>query len=373
MRWCANPNDTDEYDMDRCNGTSRWEALMSALNSRANELTTKFNVGMGTFPGNYYEEESCILFICWDDLYYDDYGECVDMQPDTVRSNFNVCDSEYVPYGGTPLPESLALMRSAAYYNFANDTHSTARPKVIVVITDAQDEDFDLEEAKTNTQALVSDGLKVYYMGFSGVKESNMQQLATAGGTNVWYPITDILSIENALDSISSSIVSCVAPVELAEGTDPTRMNVSINNNGTLIPVEKGAENGWSFNSTEKTVTLNGTSCETLKSYAQNASDSTAVGISIKIACEVTCQQTNNGVEICDYLDNDCNGIIDDGINCGTGLYEICNDNIDNDGDGDVDEGCPEPGTCIPEPEVCGDNIDNNCNGLVDEGCSHGY
>ncbi len=41
---------------------------------------------------------------------------------------------------------------------------------------------------------------------------------------------------------------------------------------------------------------------------------------------------------------------------------EICNDGIDNDCDGSIDEADPEAG------DLCGDNIDNDCDGNVDEG-----
>ncbi len=359
MCWCANPDDEESgcgasYC---CSKTNRWEVLMEGLNSKATEFSSKFNIGMGTFPGNGGDSN---------------FAECIDLQPDTSYGNFNACNVE--PNGLTPLPESLTLMKNNKYYEFAGDTHSAERPKAVVVITDADTNtdgsgDFNIFTAITNTQNLVADGVKVYYMGTEGVNETNMQNLANASGTGgVWYKISNTETIIAALNSISSSIVSCVASVELAEGTDPTRISVSINNNGTLEPVEKDSVNGWSLNMADKTVTLNGTSCTKLTNYAQV--DSATVGISIKVACEVTCEPTNGGVEICDYIDNDCNGKIDDGINCGTGLYEICGDGIDNDGDGQTDEGCPDPEACVPSTEIC-DGTDNNCNGIVDEGCEN--
>ncbi len=92
--------------------------------------------------------------------------------------------------------------------------------------------------------------------------------------------------------------------------------------------------------------------------------------------------------EICDGADNDCDGEIDEGGVCCTA--EVC-DGVDNDCDGEVDEGgvCCEPSEevcdgvdndcdgvadedgvcdCRPSPEIC-DGVDNDCDGEIDEGC----
>lgn len=111
------------------------------------------------------------------------------------------------------------------------------------------------------------------------------------------------------------------------------------------------------------------------------------------------------GAETCNGLDDDCDGTVDEGCPCSVGgerrscgaiglplpcrageqvcgpeavwsdcegevlpAHEACNDGVDNDCDGRLDEDCQ----CAPSPEVCGDGFDNDCDGLVDEECDGG-
>jgi hypothetical protein len=83
------------------------------------------------------------------------------------------------------------------------------------------------------------------------------------------------------------------------------------------------------------------------------------------------CSPTNGGVEVCDGRDNDCNGVLDDGFGlglscmggvgaCATEGVQIC----DNTGLGVVCDAVPGMGST----ELCGDDIDNDCDGDLDEG-----
>ena len=66
--------------------------------------------------------------------------------------------------------------------------------------------------------------------------------------------------------------------------------------------------------------------------------------------------------EVCDKIDNNCDGKIDENNVCCVPSEEIC-DKKDNDCDGKIDE---DNVCCVPSEEIC-DQKDNDCDGKVDE------
>jgi hypothetical protein len=87
--------------------------------------------------------------------------------------------------------------------------------------------------------------------------------------------------------------------------------------------------------------------------------------------CE--CQLSNNGIEICDGKDNDCNGATDEGVGmqvyagpAGTAGVGVCAPGLKVCKDGTLVDARP---ATVPTQEVC-DGVDNDCNGKVDDGVS---
>ena len=123
------------------------------------------------------------------------------------------------------------------------------------------------------------------------------------------------------------------------------------------------------------------------------------VGVTICSAGAAICSATpgSPGTEICNGVDDDCDGTADEGLSCSCNIQAEKCDGRDNDCDGQTDEGYNVGAACtvgtgactrvgillcngagatscsatagLPSAEVC-DGVDNNCDGIADNGIS---
>ena len=84
--------------------------------------------------------------------------------------------------------------------------------------------------------------------------------------------------------------------------------------------------------------------------------------------CNITAPGATAGSESCNNLDDDCDGLVDEGVCGACGDVEICN-NIDDDCDGNIDEALTRPcgsgvGDCRIGVETCAAGMWGGCTGV---------
>jgi hypothetical protein len=90
--------------------------------------------------------------------------------------------------------------------------------------------------------------------------------------------------------------------------------------------------------------------------------------------CEEPCEVTSPE-EVCNGLDDNCDGTVDEGFPCPRGRQTSCTTTCGSTGLGLCSESCalPGPGDCDPPAETC-NGLDDDCDGAPDDGfaCSAG-
>ena len=285
-----------------------------------------------------------------------------------LRDMYRYYSSSWTSSSGTAVTYASPLRSSA-------QGERGCRSVNVILVTDGEemcDAAADaVDAAKDLYNGFVKDGItwhvRTYVIDFASTANAS-DTIADAGddglsnGSISAYPAPN----ETALSQAMSDIISRALQPETCDNADN-------NCNGC---VDEGYTH---YCNTDKTCCAwaNATARQAcLTSYVSSITPTVPAGNAALLPCTTAAQSQASSTwlcynpgEVCDNKDNNCNSSIDETLTrCGNPLHcpvaETCNGQ-DDDCDGVIDNGVCSG--CVPSSEVC-DGCDNDCNGIADDG-----
>jgi Mg-chelatase subunit ChlD len=116
-------------------------------------------------------------------------------------------------------------------------------------------------------QRLSNVGIKVFVIGFGDVASADpvfLQQLAQAGGTGNFFAADSPTELQNALLSISGTVVQASCSFELASRPqDESKLAVTLD--GQAVPRDPSHATGWDYDAGANSITFYGDTCNSIQ------------------------------------------------------------------------------------------------------------
>jgi hypothetical protein len=284
--------------------TNRWDPSVTAIDNVTKSLQDSIEFGLMVFPGadsgsSSGGGSSCTNLFdpsCWTSA----IGSLSDCQAGTVAVPIGIDKANDIstalaamsPNGGTPTAVSLQAAHQLLGKATVTLDSSQNVAKYVLLVTDGEpnctivssnyNPDDYVGDTVNQIKSLASDGIKTYVIGYNTTQDpekSAMDMMAAAGDTGM----TTHIDVENgddlqkAMEDIAGKAASCTVVLDKPVDT-PQNVLVTIDQQRLIVNQPDG--NGFTISSDMKTVTVEGTSCEMLKSSSDHV-------ITVNVLCQV--------------------------------------------------------------------------------------
>lgn len=255
---------------------NRTEIQEQAFRSAADRIATNFRVSMGHFPAGLSCGGGIISELDMGDWTAADISAGLPTAPD----------------GGSSSSDAIEDVVRENRFSDASDAQASQRAKHILLVADSESNNCTPpSDTQAAAEAVAATGAEFHAIAFDSGSDSLQSSVASANGS--YKQVTTQNEFDNALsDALDLMGGGCALGLNTIP-EDPTLLWLL--EDGQALP-----RTDWSYDATSNTINLSSAACDTVSRDA----------LSVFAGCPEPCIPSE---EVCDYEDNDCDGIVDEG------------------------------------------------------------